>query len=375
MSRATISAALIVKNEEKFLPDCLRSLEGQVDEIIVVDTGSTDKTPDIARDHNCKLSQFPWTGDFAAARNAALECSTGDWILYIDADERLTMPTDTTLADVLGGPESIAHYVRFRPRIGFTPYDEIRLFRRDPEIRFRSIIHETVHPDIKAKAARDGLQVTRINAGIDHIGYEGDMSAKHQRNVPLLRQAVLDWPDRVYLHADLGTSLLALGETGDGLKHLQQAIELARRTENAKHRMDGAYAWLALIRHQLEADPFAAMNSAQEARKLCPDHMALVLANADALIATKRGEEAVTQLEHLLNVDADTLYDPLTSYNMRLFRDWPADRLGAIHARARRYKQAEKFFGQAANFAPEEAEFRHKADLFSGLAERANQRV
>lgn len=375
MSRVTISAALIVKNEEKFLPECLRSLDGQVDEVIIVDTGSTDRTPDIAREFGCKLSQFPWIGNFSAARNAALERSSGDWILYIDADERLVMPADTKLTNVLAGPDSIAHYVRFRPRIGFTPYDEIRLFRRDPDIRFRSVIHETVHPDILAKAVRDGQSVTRVDAGIDHIGYEGDMTAKYQRNVPLLRKAVLAWPDRVFLHVDLGISLLGLGETNEGLDHLQQAIDLAQRTDNAKHQMDGAYAWLALIRHQLESDPSSAIKTAEEGLMFCPDHMALTLAHADVLIATKRDEEAVVQLERLLSIDENALYDPLISYNMRIFRDWPADRLGMIHARAGRHAQAAKFYRQAADFAPEASELRHKVDLFSGLAKKANRRV
>lgn len=282
-------------------------------------------------------------------------------------------PDGAPLSASLGGDDCIAHYVRFRPLIGFTPYDEIRLFRNDPEVRFRGVIHETVHPDIRAKAARDGLRVTRVSAGIDHVGYEGDMAVKHRRNVPLLRKAVADWPDRVFLHADLGRSLLALGETAEALDHLRIAIDLSCVTDNAKHRRDGADAWLTLIRHQLENDADAALKAADEACALHPDQKALAMARADALIAVGRGEDAIPALEALLATDAEHFFDPLTAYNMRLFRDWPADRLGAIHARAGRYAPAAEHYAKAAAFDPENAEFRHKADLFAGLAKRVSQ--
>src|ERR1700722_6294832 len=87
---ALLSAALIVKNEEKFLGSCLRSLKGLADEVVVVDTGSTDRTTDIAIAEGARLYHRPWTGDFSAARNEALNLARGDWILYVDAEERVS---------------------------------------------------------------------------------------------------------------------------------------------------------------------------------------------------------------------------------------------------------------------------------------------
>ena len=83
-----ISACLIVKNEEEMLEPCLKSLQGVVDEIIVVDTGSTDGTIDIIKKYDCNLQHFEWINDFAAARNYAKSFATGDFMLVIDADER-----------------------------------------------------------------------------------------------------------------------------------------------------------------------------------------------------------------------------------------------------------------------------------------------
>src|SRR5262245_1489579 len=87
-----ISAAMIVRDEEAYLDDCLKSIVDEVDEIVIVDTGSRDRTCDIARRYGARLFDLPWTGDFAAARNHALDRASGDWILYIDADERLAVP-------------------------------------------------------------------------------------------------------------------------------------------------------------------------------------------------------------------------------------------------------------------------------------------
>ncbi|MDE3076948.1 MAG: glycosyltransferase family 2 protein, partial [Chloroflexota bacterium] len=87
--RPTISACLIVKNEEANLGRCLRSLKGKVDEVIVVDTGSTDGTVEIARQGGARVAYFPWCDDFSAARNESLKLAASDFIIWIDADEEL----------------------------------------------------------------------------------------------------------------------------------------------------------------------------------------------------------------------------------------------------------------------------------------------
>src|SRR5262245_26176839 len=97
----TVSAALIVKNEEHFLPGCLASLERCVDEVVVVDTGSSDASVDIATSAGARLFHHKWENDFAAARNVGLDAVSSDWVLYIDADERLRLPDGGVVADYL----------------------------------------------------------------------------------------------------------------------------------------------------------------------------------------------------------------------------------------------------------------------------------
>ena len=83
----TISACMIVKNAEELLPQCLESVKDVVDEIIVVDTGSTDKSIEIAESYGAKMYHHPWENDFSKHRNQSIGYATGDWILWIDADE------------------------------------------------------------------------------------------------------------------------------------------------------------------------------------------------------------------------------------------------------------------------------------------------
>ena len=92
-----LSVCLIAKNEERFLPQCLRSVRALASQIVVVDTGSTDRTVDIAREMRGRSAFLPWCDDFSAARNAALEHATGDWIFILDADEEL-MPGQAEVA-------------------------------------------------------------------------------------------------------------------------------------------------------------------------------------------------------------------------------------------------------------------------------------
>ena len=87
--RQTLSLCMIVKNEEANLGLCLESVKGVADEIIIVDTGSTDRTVEIARRYGAKISSYKWDDDFAAARNVSLQSATSNWIMVLDADEAL----------------------------------------------------------------------------------------------------------------------------------------------------------------------------------------------------------------------------------------------------------------------------------------------
>lgn len=164
-----ISLCMIVRDEARFLPACLRSVRDAVDEIVVVDTGSTDETPDIARRFGARVHAFPWSDDFSEARNRSLELATGKWILILDGDESIAGRDTRKIVEMARGD---ADGYRFTYRSysqntrdirwvandgsyaegvewdGWIPGRVVRMFRRDERIRFQGAVHETVDSSI-----------------------------------------------------------------------------------------------------------------------------------------------------------------------------------------------------------------------------------
>ena len=131
------------------------------------------------------MDHHRWDGDFSAARNRALDLATSDWILYLDADERITVGPDEDDRAAMAHPEVVAGWCRFSAHPGQTRYWEPRLFRNHPEIRYEGRIHETMVGALHRLCER-GHRIVRTAATIDHLGYVGDQTAKHHRNLPLL---------------------------------------------------------------------------------------------------------------------------------------------------------------------------------------------
>lgn len=181
-----ITACLIVKNEEKHLSKCLESLRNAVDEIVVVDTGSTDATVDIAQSFGATIDTFEWCNDFSAARNHALKLATKHWILWIDADEILAYGSERMLREAAMRP----HFGGFNIRIenimsevgeaDVFVHAPVRLFRNLPSIQFSGRIHEQVLPSID----RAGFPVAHLGGvTIQHFGYRSsDMRDKDKIN-------------------------------------------------------------------------------------------------------------------------------------------------------------------------------------------------
>lgn len=189
---ATLSLAMIVKDEARHLGHCLASVRGLVDELVVVDTGSTDGTPDLARAHGAKVATFEWRDDFAAARNESLRHCTGDWVLVLDADEALDGRDHPVLQRALDQDHFHAYdltlrsYVRDGQAIflgqAVTPNDRtyaegsaydyygdapgLRLFRRYPDLRYAGRVHEQLAPWF----AERRLAVGALPAVIHHYG-------------------------------------------------------------------------------------------------------------------------------------------------------------------------------------------------------------
>ena len=363
----TVSATLIVRDEEHFLPGCLAALAGLVDEVVIADTGSRDATRAIAVASGAKTFDFPWIDDFAAARNAALDAASGDWILYIDADERLSGPPGLRLGDALGDRDAVAARLRFHPSLGATPYLETRLFRNDPRIRFVGAIHETMLPAIDALVADAGKLIVAAPFAIQHLGYEGDLTHKHRRNLPMLQTMVERWPDRLYYWHDLAQALNALGRPDEAIEACRSGLAKAR--DFARADRDPVAALIAhtyaVVLRERGADPLPAI---AEGLRLDPQHFGLRFLEARALTDARRFDEALAILDTLLAVDGATFCDPLVSYDARIFGVDALELKAIALLRSGRRAEAGRAFAAASALAPDELSYKVRARALLGEA-------
>ncbi|MFO1488997.1 MAG: glycosyltransferase [Verrucomicrobiota bacterium] len=223
-----LTVCLIAKNEEKFLGQCLKSIRGLAQQIVVVDTGSTDRTVEIAKEHGAEVHSFTWCDDFSAARNAALEHATGDWVLMLDADEEL--PADQhakLLADLKKLP------VGYRlPLVNQGENDGPsyvpRLYRNAPGLFYHGRVHEQVFPSVVALGKAWGLATELGSAQLLHHGYTKELVQdrnKIERNLHLLRLAIQENPADANLLMNLGLELVRSGDLPGGLVKYREAFE------------------------------------------------------------------------------------------------------------------------------------------------------
>jgi O-antigen biosynthesis protein len=226
-----VSVCLIARNEERFLAQCLRSVRGLASQIIVVDTGSTDRTIEIAREFKAEVHSFPWCDDFSAARNAALEHATGDWVLVLDADEELPPAQEEIIARelqaaaVMGYRLPIIDQGREQEGCSYVP----RLFRNAPGLFFVGRIHEQAFSSIQVRCQQWGLKHQLGKSAILHHGYTSDVMAsrnKIERNLRLLERATEELPDEPNLIMSLGLELVRSGKLEAGLDRYWEAFRL-----------------------------------------------------------------------------------------------------------------------------------------------------
>jgi len=202
-----LSACLIVKNEEWTLKKCLDSLIGIVDEIIIVDTGSTDQTVAIATSYGTKLYSYAWDDNFANARNESMSHAQGDYILYIDADEYLDEQQKHTLRPFLEDARPDGVIMKLRNYVGtlsrmtpLLPIPMTRVFRRGYE--FTGAIHEQILGIIQSQ----GGVLKELEVTIHHVGYLREFIEKKnkiERNIEILKQELIRDPSNFFNHTNL----------------------------------------------------------------------------------------------------------------------------------------------------------------------------
>jgi GT2 family glycosyltransferase/tetratricopeptide (TPR) repeat protein len=227
-----VSLTMIVKNEEANLFDCLDSVADLVGEIVVVDTGSTDDTKKIARKFGATIVDFPWVDDFAAARNEALKHATGNWIFWMDADDRLDRVNNRKLKEFVAHlpEENVAFSMKCLcvPETGGqsgTVVDHLRLFRNRPDVRWKYRVHE----QILGAVQESGGDIRFADIVIQHVGYQDKAlrGRKLERDLRLLEMENAEHPDDPFTLFNLASVHLELGRPEDALPFVRRSLELS----------------------------------------------------------------------------------------------------------------------------------------------------
>ncbi len=279
-----ITLCLIAKNEAANLPRLFDSVRGAVDEIVVVDTGSTDDTVALAQAAGAKVAHFPWRNDFAAAKNEALRHATGQWIFFLDADMALFDGHAEKIRRAVASGATRSYFVNIHSPLADGVTEDVVahpwLFENAPGVKFEGAIHETVHPSLTAL----GRSPAQTDIAVHHFGYssEAALAPRLERNLAALRQQAESGQAKPIIHFYLGTTLLGLKRYDEATAELKQAI-----ASPELHWRVRANAGYALIRaHAARGDLAGATASAEEAAALYPrDRMAWVLRGKVALQA------------------------------------------------------------------------------------------
>jgi tetratricopeptide (TPR) repeat protein len=354
----SLSAAIIVKDEADRLDACLTSLHGLVDEIIVVDTGSSDRSVAVAQQHGAVVAHEPWQGDFALPRNRSLDLASGDWVLYIDADEQVQGDFAGVREHLDAAADCVALRVRFVPKVAWTPFRELRLWRNRPEIRFQNPIHETVVPAIQTIARSQHLRIEPFDGlTIQHYGYEGDRADKRARDEPLLLAELARRPDRPFVYDHLARVYEAAGDGERAVETWKAGIATARARDHI--HPDDRQLYIDLIHHLLangvvddELEGFVA-----EARERFDRTPTLELAAARLAFATGRPRDALDPLDWLVALDDDAIIATGASYDERVFGEWAWSLLGLCHFSLGDDAAAAAAFARAEQLAPDDPSY------------------
>jgi GT2 family glycosyltransferase len=335
--RPMVSLTMIVRDEEDNLPACLASSEGLFDEIIVVDTGSTDRTMEIARSFGAKVSEFAWINDFAAARNASLAQATGDYAFWLDADDVIDAPQRELLRVLLDGlrPGDDAAYVircACEPDHdaggGETVVDHVRLFPVREDIRWTYRVHEQILPALR----RAAVPVRWSDVIVRHTGYSDKAlrERKLTRDEAILRDELAQNPGEPFLLFNLGSIAVERQDWRAAMNYLNESLAGSAPTDSITRKL---YALIARS-HQMLGETALALSACEAGLRVDAEDAELLFREAvirrhvgdrDGAEACWRRVLTLQRPERFSSVDA-RIYGHLTRRNLAALAEERGDR-------------------------------------------------
>lgn len=315
----TMSLCMIVRDEEEMLGRCLAAVAPAVDEMIVVDTGSRDATIEIARSFGARVIEHEWTDSFAEARNVSFDAATGDWLIFLDADEILVEEDAERLRALTGHTWREAFHLVETSYLGeaddgfAVTNNALRVFRNRPQYRFEGRVHEQISHTLPGYAPG---RIAQTSIRVGHYGYLKGVRGsrgKSQRNIELLRAQADDGPPTPFLHFNLGCEYAAIDDADRALSEFERAWAMILAEGPGA---DYGYA-PALISRLVEArlqdgrtDDAAAL--AAEGLRRYPRFTDLVFAQARMALASGNYGEARASYRRCIELgDAPARYRPI----------------------------------------------------------------
>ncbi|MBS1719857.1 MAG: glycosyltransferase [Armatimonadetes bacterium] len=230
--RAEVSICMIVRNEERVIGDCLSSVAPYFSDIVVVDTGSTDQTVEIAKSFGARVSEIVWPDSFAEARNESLRLANGRWIFWIDADD--TIPLATAEAVIRAASSASPETAGFVIPVQFvdgeigqgTRVDHVKLFRNLPGVQFEGRIHEQILSSLRPHG-----EIARLEGAVVlHTGYDTSQTGqakKRERDWHLLELDLNDRPNHPFVLFNIGMTHRFTGEHVQAIEALDRCLSVS----------------------------------------------------------------------------------------------------------------------------------------------------
>ncbi len=366
-----LSVCLIAKDEEKFLGNALQSITNIAHQVVVVDTGSTDRTVAIAEEHGAEVHQFEWCDDFSAARNFALEHARGDWVLVLDADEILPTGEIDHLCDDLSRPNHLGYRLPLVNKIKVDQDDNEtadgicyvpRLFRNAPSLHFVGRVHEQIYSSVLARQIDWQMDSGIGTSCLHHFGYAPEVKKerdKVRRNLKLLEMSIKEQPPEPTLLMNYALDLFNDGQFEAALEKDQEAFALLSKhtrediLPEVRERLVSVYCY-----HLLQAELYDELVEIATSTLAidCGPTASIHYVHGLALLKQQRFEEAIEPFRECITKRDEPAF---TARFMGVEGHGPHHLLADCLAKTGQEDSAITEYEQALGMAPEATSVRH----------------
>jgi tetratricopeptide (TPR) repeat protein len=346
-----LSLCMIMRDEEEHLERCLTSVRGVVDEIVIVDTGSTDGSVAIAERFGARVLHETWSGDFARHRNTSIDAATGDWILILDADEELV--GGEALRPLLDDPAMEGYSLREINFIGEEAGMEavvnaaFRVFRNRPEYRYSGALHEQIQGKVDPEG---GARSRFVGIEINHYGYlDGTTEAKRKkdRNMRIVLEEVARKPEDAFTLFNAGVEFQRIEDHETALDYFTRAFRhlASMRQYFASLLVRNIIASLKALERYDEA-----IEVSDDALSAYPDFTDLHYLRGQLHFARREYREAIRCFQRAIDLGDHGGDRYMAQAGMGSFYSWFA--LGTLHEAVGNPSEAVRCYKRAITTAP-----------------------